>query len=166
MGANSLRDLYISELKDLYDAEQRGAVALENMAAAARAPELRSALRRRTEQTRQHVDRLDRIFQGIGESPKGGPRRRGLESVVREANAALGKDLPPAVLDASLIAAAQRIKHYEIAGYGTARAFARRLGYQDHEQLLDEALREEGETDKRLTNLAESYINEEAKAAG
>lgn len=164
MKLNSLRDLYITELKDLYDAEDRIIKALPKMAEAANSPELRSAFEEHLQQSRNQVLRLEQIFQKLDESPKG-QKCKGVEGIIDEGENLMDKDAPPAVADAALIAAAQRVEHYEIASYGTVRTFARRLGYQDHERLLSETLEEEGQTDKMLTRLAESYINEEAKSA-
>ena len=164
MKLESLRDLYIAELQDLYDAEQRIVKALPKMAEEANSPELRSAFELHLQQTRGHVDRLERVFQKLDEPAKG-QKCKGIVGIIDEGEDMMDEDAPPAVCDAALIAAAQRVEHYEIAAYGTVRTYARRLGYEDQAQLLDETLQEEGETDKKLTSLAESYINEEAKSA-
>jgi len=107
---------------------------------------------------------LEQIFQKLGEPAKG-QKCKGMEGIIDEGEDLMDKDAPASVSDAALIASAQRVEHYEIAGYGTARSFARRLGFEDHAQLLQETLDEEAQTDKRLTSLADSYINEEAKSA-
>jgi ferritin-like metal-binding protein YciE len=166
MKLNSLHDLYLSELHDLYDAENRITKALPKMADAANSPELRAAFEEHLQETRMHTQRLEQIFQKLNESAKG-EKCKGMVGILDEGEDVMddAEDAPPAVCDASLIAAAQRVEHYEIAAYGTVRTFARRLGYQDHAQLLDETLQEEGNADKKLTSLAESYINEEAKSA-
>jgi len=164
MKLNSLRDLYITELKDLYDAENRIIKALPKMAEACGSQELRSAFEHHLEQTRHQVERLEEIFQKIDESPKG-EKCKGIIGIIDEGEDLMDEDAPPAVRDAALIAAAQRVEHYEIAAYGTCRTYARRLGYADHARLLNETLQEEGEADKKLTTLAESYINEDAKSA-
>jgi|SRR5579871_2084807 len=164
MKVNSLKDLYVLELKDLYSGEQQILKALPKMAENANSSELRSAFQEHLEQTRNHVERLEQIFQKLDESPKG-QKCKGLEGIIDEGEDMMDKDAPPAVADAALISAAQRVEHYEIAGYGTVRTYARRLGFEDHAQLLNETLQEEGATDKKLTNLAESYINEQAKPA-
>jgi ferritin-like metal-binding protein YciE len=161
---NSLHDLYITELKDLFDAENRMIKALPKMAKAAGSPELRSAFEEHLQQTQVHSDRLSRIFERMNESPKGG-KCKGMEGIIDEGEDLMGQDAPPAVCDAALISSAQRVEHYEIAAYGTVRTFARRLGADQDVQLLEETLREEKDTDKKLTTLAESYINEEAKTA-
>lgn len=166
MKLNSLHDLYIAELKDLYDAENRIVKALPKMAEAANSPDLRNAFEQHLEQTRGHVDRLEQIFQKMNEAPKG-TKCKGIEGIIDEGEHMIDEadDAPPAVSDAGLIAAAQRVEHYEIAAYGTVRNFARRLGFEDHAMLLQQTLDEEGETDKKLTSLAESYINEQARTA-
>ena len=164
MKVSSLQDLYISELKDLYDGEQRIVKALPKMAEAASSPELRRAFEEHLEQTRHQVERLERIFENMNQTPKG-QKCKGLEGIIDEGEDAIGAKAPPAVCDAALIASAQRVEHYEIAAYGTVRTFARRLGFEDHAQLLQQTLQEEGDTDRKLTSLAETYINENAKTA-
>jgi ferritin-like metal-binding protein YciE len=164
MKLNSLRDLYITELKDLYDAENRITKALPKMAEACGSQDLRDAFEHHLEQTRRHSERLEEIFQKLDESPKG-EKCKGIIGIIDEGEDLMDEDAPPAVRDAALIAAAQRVEHYEIAAYGTCRTYARRLGYADHAGLLNETLQEEGEADKKLTSLAESYINEDAKSA-
>jgi len=164
MKLNSLHDLYVIELKDLYDAENRIIKALPKMAEAASSPDLKNAFEEHLQQTRNQALRLEQIFLKLDESPKG-RKCKGVEGIIDEGEDLMDEDAPPAVTDAALIAAAQRVEHYEIASYGTVRTFARRLGYQDHERLLSETLEEEGLTDKKLTRLAESYINEDAKSA-
>ena len=164
MKLNSLRDLYITELKDLYDCESRIQKALPKMAEACSSQELRSAFEHHLEQTRRHSERLEQIFQSLDESPKG-QKCKGVIGIIDEGEDIMDEDAPPAVRDAALIGAAQRVEHYEIAAYGTCRTYARRLGYQDHARLLNDTIQEEGDTDKKLTSLAESYINEEARSA-
>ena len=164
MKINSLHELYITELKDLFDAENRITKALPKMAEAANSQDLRNAFEHHLDQTRRHTERLERIFQQLNESPKG-EKCKGIAGIIDEGEDLMDEDAPAAVTDAALIAAAQRVEHYEIAAYGTVRTYARRLGFDDQARLLDETLREEGETDKKLTTLAESYINENAKSA-
>ncbi len=164
MKLNSLHDLYIAELKDLFDAENRIMKALPKMAKSAGSPELRSAFEEHLQQTQMQSDRLSRIFERMNESPKGG-KCKGVEGIIDEGEDLMDQDAPPAVSDAALISAAQRVEHYEIAAYGTVRTFAKRLGAEQDVQLLEETLQEEKDTDKKLTTLAESYINEEAKSA-
>ena len=166
MKLESLHDLYVMELKDLYNGEQQILKALPKMAENANSPELRAAFEDHLEQTRNHALRLEQIFQKLDEAPKG-QKCKGMEGIIDEGEEMMDdvEDAPPAVADAALISAAQRVEHYEIAAYGTVSTYARRLGFEDHAQLLNETLQEEGAADKKLTNLAESYINEEAKSA-
>ena len=161
----NLKDLFVSELEDLYDAEKRIVKALPKVAEAASEPELRNALLNHLEETKGHVTRLEEVFQGMSEPAKS-KTCDGMKGILDEGEDSIddAEEAPPAVSDASLISAAQRVEHYEIAAYGTARTFARRLGYEDQAQLLDQTLQEEGNADKKLTGLAESYINEEAKS--
>ena len=164
MKLNSLRDLYIAELKDLYDAENRIIKALPKMAEASSSQDLRNAFEHHLKQTRIQAQRLEQIFEKLDQSPKG-EKCKGMVGIIDEGEDLMDEDAPPAVRDAALIAAAQRVEHYEIAAYGTCRTYARRLGYEDQARLLNETLQEEGEADKKLTTLAESYINEDAKTA-
>ncbi len=162
MKLNSLHDLYLAELKDLYNAEQQIEKALPKMADAATSPDLRNAFEQHLEQTREHVRRLEQIFQGLDESPKGS-KCEGMKGIIEEGEDMMKEDAPEMVCDAALIASAQRVEHYEIAAYGTVRTYARQLGYQDAAQLLQRTLDEEGETDKKLTSIAESRVNVEAR---
>jgi ferritin-like metal-binding protein YciE len=157
-----LKELYIDELKDLYNAENQLIKALPKMAKAASSDELRQGFEEHLEQTKGHVQRLEKIFQGLGESPKG-KKCKGMEGLIEEGSEAMKEDYEGSVLDAALIGAAQRVEHYEIAGYGTVRSMAETLGETDHVSLLGETLQEEKETDEKLTELA-SQINTEAKA--
>jgi ferritin-like metal-binding protein YciE len=156
--------LYLTELKDLYHAEQQIIKALPKMAEAASSPELRNAFEQHLAETRVQAERLEQIFQKLGEPAKG-QKCKGMVGIIDEGEDMMDEDAPPAVADAALIASAQRVEHYEMAAYGTARTYARRLGFADQAQLLQQTLTEEAETDKKLTSLAESYINEEAKSA-
>jgi ferritin-like metal-binding protein YciE len=164
MQLDSLHDLYVNELKDLYSAEQQIIKTLPKMAAAATSLQLRQAFENHLAQTRTQAERLEQILGKLGEPIKG-PKCKGMEGIISEGEDLVKEDAPPAVCDAALIGTAQRVEHYEMAGYGIARTYARRLGFKDHAQLLQETLEEEADTDKRLTSLAESYINEEAKSA-
>jgi ferritin-like metal-binding protein YciE len=164
MKLNSLHELYLNELKDLYHAEQQIIKALPKMAEAASSPELRNAFEQHLAETRVQAERLEQIFQKLGEPAKG-QKCKGMVGIIDEGEDMMDEDAPPAVADAALIGSAQRVEHYEIAAYGTARTYARRLGFEDQAQLLQQTLTEEAETDKKLTSLAESYINEEAKSA-
>jgi len=158
---NSLHDLYLMELRDLYSAENQLIKALPKMAKAACSAQLRRAFEQHLRQTEGHVKRLERIFKELDESPKG-KKCAGMEGLIDEGKELLKEDVAEDVLDAGLIGAAQRVEHYEIAGYGTARAYARMLGYETAARLLQQTLDEESETDEKLTQLAESVINVEA----
>jgi ferritin-like metal-binding protein YciE len=164
MALSSLHDLYVDELKDLYSAEQQLLKALPKMAKAAGAPELRSAFEKHLEVTHGHAERLETIFERLGVSPKG-KKCKAMEGLVEEGKEVMDEDGPAAVLDAALIGAAQRVEHYEMAGYGCVRTFAKMLGYEDDENLLQETLNEEAQADKTLTELAETAINWKAQEA-
>lgn len=160
---NSLRELLVDELRDLLNAENQLIKALPKMAKAASHEELKEGFQMHLEETREHVDRLDRCFKILGEKARG-KTCHAMEGLVEEGKEAIEEDAPDAIRDAKLIGAAQRVEHYEIAAYGTARAFAQTLGETKVADLLQETLDEEGETDKKLTALAET-INEEAHSA-
>jgi ferritin-like metal-binding protein YciE len=159
---STLQDLYLHELKDLYSAENQILKALPKMAQATSNDKLRSAFEEHVEVTREHVRRLDTIFDELRQDPKG-IHCKGMAGLIEEGEEILHEDADPAVRDAALIAAAQRVEHYEIAAYGTARTYADQLGLDDHAKLLDRTLNEEGETDKKLTRLAEQRINRKAE---
>jgi ferritin-like metal-binding protein YciE len=154
MESNALKKLYIDELKDLYSAENQLVKALPKMAKAAASEDLRNAFDEHLEQTRQHVTRLDKIFQELEESPKG-KKCRGMEGLIVEGGEMIEEEPEPEELDAGLIAAAQRVEHYEIAGYGCVRTYANLLGESEAASLLEQTLAEEKETDQKLTALAE-----------
>ena len=160
----SLHDLYIDELKDLYSAENQLLKALPKMAKAASAPELQTAFEDHLEETQGQVRRLERIFKKLDASPKG-KKCKAMEGLIEEGKEVIEEDADPAVRDAALIAAAQRVEHYEMAGYGCVRTYARLLGYDEAADLLQETLDEEGAADKKLTKLAEASINAEANTA-
>jgi ferritin-like metal-binding protein YciE len=161
MEMETLKDLYIDELKDLWSAEKQILKGLPRMTKAATSPELKRGFREHERQTREQVKRIERIMKSLGESPRG-KKCVGMEGLIEE-GADLIKEKPePDVLDAGLIAAAQHVEHYEIAGYGTVRTWAALLGYDDHARLLQQTLDEEKETDKKLSQLAEA-INVEAQ---
>lgn len=150
----SLHDLFIEELRDLYDAEKQLVQALPLMARAANSEDLAKGFETHLEETREHVRRIEKIFQALGESPEGKhcPAMAGL---ITEAKETIGEDADPDVLDAALIVAAQKVEHYEIAGYGSVRTFARLLKYGEAATLLETTLKEESLTDDKLTGLAE-----------
>lgn len=161
MKLKSLHDLYIHEIKDLYNGESEIMKALPKMVKAANAPELRNALEEHLQISRRQLDRLDGIFRRLDESPKG-VTCKGIKGIIDEGEDMMDRDAPEMVSDAALIAAVQRLKHYEIAAYGTARTYAQRLGYDEDARLLQDTLNEEGDADKKLTGIAESRINVEA----
>jgi ferritin-like metal-binding protein YciE len=164
MPNQGLKELYIDELKDLYSAENQLVKALPKMAKAASSDELREGFEEHLEQTKEHVARLEQIFEALDESPKG-KKCMGMEGLVKEGAEVIGEDFEDAVMDAALIGAAQRVEHYEIAAYGTAREFANLLGETEHVSLLEETLNEEKETDEKLTELAQE-INSQANEGG
>jgi ferritin-like metal-binding protein YciE len=155
---DSLRDLLVEELRDLYSAETQLLDALPKMEQAASSNELKSAFSHHLEQTRQHVSRLERIFQQMGENPSG-ETCEAMKGLVKEGEVLVKAKGDPDVQDAGLIGAAQRVEHYEIAGYGTARTLARRLGEGQVAETLQQTLNEEAEADKKLTSIAESNVN-------
>ena len=161
---NPLEELLEDDLKDLYSAENQIIKALPKMAKAASAPELRRAFERHLEETRRQVERLDQIGQEL-EIKLTGKKCKGMEGLIAEGKEIMEEDLDEAALDAGLIGAAQKVEHYEIAAYGTARTHAEMLGYRRVAKLLQQTLNEEGATDKKLTQLAESVINYEAVQA-
>jgi ferritin-like metal-binding protein YciE len=163
MEIDSLQKLYVDELKDLYSAEKQLLQALPRMAKKASNPQLRQSFEEHLEVTRMQVERLDKIFERLERSPRG-KKCKGMEGLIEEGKEMMEEDMEPEVRDAALISAAQRIEHYEIAGYGTVRTYARLLGEEEDARLLQKTLDEEGETDKKLTQLAESSINVEALA--
>jgi ferritin-like metal-binding protein YciE len=165
MKLDSLQKLYIEELRDLYNAENQLLKALPKMAKHASHQELKQAFETHLEQTEGHVERLEDIFEKLDEKPTG-KTCKGMKGLIEEGSEMLDKAGDKLVLDAGLIAAAQRVEHYEIAGYGTVRTFANMLGEAEAAELLQETLDEEGETDKLLTELAESVVNVEAPATG
>jgi ferritin-like metal-binding protein YciE len=157
----SLKDLLVDQLKDLYSAENQIIKALPKMAKAAASAELQAGFREHLEQTRGHVTRLERICEQLGVTPKG-KKCAALEGLVEEGKELMEEDAEPGVLDAGLIAAAQKVEHYEMASYGCARAWAERLGLTEAVELLSETFDEEKATDEKLTQLAEQSVNAEA----
>jgi ferritin-like metal-binding protein YciE len=164
METNSLRKLYVDELKDLYSAENQLIKALPKLAKAAENDDLRAAFEEHLEQTREHVNRLDKIFEDLDESPKG-KKCKGMEGLIEEGSEMMKEDLEPEELDAGLISKAQHVEHYEIAGYGCVRTYANLLGETEAANLLEQTLDEEKETDSKLSELAEQ-INVTAAESG
>lgn len=153
MAVASLQDLYVEELRDLYNAESQIAKALPKMAKVASNEELRAAFQEHLTVTEQQIERLEQIFETLGKSPKG-KKCMGMEGLLAEGKEHMAEVKKGDTLDAALIGAAQKVEHYEIAGYGTARSFAETLGRQEDAQLLQETLDEEAETDDKLTEIA------------
>ena len=162
MEMESLKELYVDELKDLWSAETQITKALPKMIKAATHPKLKKAFNTHLKQTERQIKRLERIFKELDESPRG-KKCVGMEGLLKEGSELI-KEKPEAdVLDAGLIAAAQHVEHYEMAGYGCVRTWARQLGEERHAELLQETLDEEELTDKLLTELAETSINIDAQ---
>jgi ferritin-like metal-binding protein YciE len=160
MQNDSLKKLYVDELKDLYSAENQLVKALPKMVKAASSEELRQGFEAHLEQTKGHVQRLEKIFSSLDESPKG-KKCMGMEGLIKEGAEVMDEDFEDAVLDAALIGAAQRVEHYEIAAYGTVCEFAKLLDEPKHASLLQETLEEEKEADKKLTQVSRE-INAQA----
>ncbi len=165
MSLDSLEKLFIEELKDVYNAEKQILRALPRMAKTAESPELEQAFTKHLKETEGQVKRLERIFKELGQAARG-KKCKGMEGLLEEGKDVLEEEGEPAVIDAALIASAQRVEHYEIAAYGCLRTYAQLLGYADAAELLQQTLAEEEAADKKLTELGESGINEAAAAAG
>jgi ferritin-like metal-binding protein YciE len=161
MKLDTLQKLYTEELRDLYNAENQLLKALPKMAKAASSEELKDAFEKHLEQTKGHVERLEQVFEDLDERPKG-KTCRAMKGLIQEGSEPLEQDGDESVRDAGIIVAAQKVEHYEIAGYGSARTFAHLLGQNKAAELLQTTLDEESETNELLTRLAESIINPEA----
>jgi len=161
MRMESLQDLYVHELEDLYNAEKQILQALPKLAQKSEHSELREAFEEHRRMTEEQVRRLETIFDDLGQRPRG-RKCRGMEGIIDEGEELIREDATPDVRDAALIGTAQRVEHYEIAAYGTVRTYADQLGFKEHANLLQQTLDEEGETDKKLTQIAESRINRSA----
>lgn len=162
MELEHLMDLYVDELKDTYNAEKQLLRALPKMAKKAEHPELRQAFENHAAMTEEQVRRLETIFDDL-KLPKRGKKCRGMEGLIEEGREMMEEEADPDVMDAAMIASAQRIEHYEIAAYGTLRTYAKQLGLQEHASLLQRTLDEEGETDKLLSRIAETRVNRDAE---
>ena len=158
---NSLHDLYLEQLKDLYSAESQITHGLPKLIEAAKHPDLRAGFELHLKQTEEQIRRLEQIGRSLGQSLTG-HECKGMKGLLEESEETLKNAADSDVLDAALIADAQRVEHYEIAGYGCVRTYARMLGRADDVRLLQQTLDEEGETDKKLTALAERIINPDA----
>jgi ferritin-like metal-binding protein YciE len=162
MALQSLHDLYLDQLRDLYSAERQIIEALPKMADKASHPQLRDGFDEHLAQTREHVRRLEQIGASLGESLDG-KTCKGMEGLLKEGKETMKEDADPDVLDAAMIAAAQRVEHYEMAGYGCARTYASALGRSQDNGLLQKTLDEERETDTKLTQVATSIVNPDAQ---
>ncbi|MCC6927606.1 MAG: ferritin-like domain-containing protein [Gemmatimonadaceae bacterium] len=161
----TLHDLMVHQLKDLYSAERQLVQALPRMAKNATSRDLQDAIRKHLDQTEEQVTRLEQCFELLGESSRG-PRCKGMEGLIEESKDLFEEDVDEDVLDAGIIANAQRVEHYEIAGYGTVCEYARSMGHEEIAALLEATLEEEKEADQRLTSLAEGGINALAERDG
>lgn len=160
MELNSLKNLFIDQLKDLKDAETQLTKALPKMAKSASSPDLQRAFEEHLEQTKTHLERVEQVLTEINGNARG-KKCAAMQGLIEEGQELMKEKADPEVMDAGLIAAAQKVEHYEIASYGTARTYAQLLGMERVAQTLQQTLNEEGETDKRLTRIAEN-INIEA----
>ena len=165
MALDSLHSLFLEELRDVYHAEKQLVRALPRMAKAASDPKLRQAFTDHLKETQGQVNRLERVFRELGQTPLA-KKCEGMAGLVEEGKKIMEEDGEPAVIDAALIAAAQRVEHYEIAAYGCLRTYAQLLGLSAAEELLQENLNEEEAADEKLNGLAEGGINQAAVAVG
>jgi ferritin-like metal-binding protein YciE len=162
MPAKTLTDVYVDKLKDLYSAEQQILKALPKLVKAATHEDLQNAFETHRRQTKIHVERLDQIFEALGKAPRG-KTCQGMQGIIEEGAELIKEKSEPVLLDAGLIAGAQSVEHYEMAGYGSARTWAQQLGYDEHAALLQQTLDEEKQTDELLTRLAEQSVNPDAE---
>ncbi len=158
----SLNDLFVDELRDLYSAENQLVKALPKMAQAAESPDLRRALEEHLDQTKNQIQRLDKVFKSL-DVPERGKECVGMRGIIEEGQEVLKEKGAASVKDAGIITAAQKTEHYEIASYGSVCTFAERLGYRDQAELLKANLSEEKKADELLTKIAERHVNKEAK---
>ncbi len=161
MTIETLRDLYVNEIRDLYDAETQITKALPKMIDKVSSEELKSALHEHLQVTNGQVGRLEQIFEMLGENAKA-RKCQGIRGIIDEGKDTMNDLEAGSIMDAGIIAAAQRVEHYEIAAYGTVCAYAKELGLEDQQNLLHETLEEEKEADDKLTQIAESVVNIEA----
>ena len=159
--AKTLHDAFLDELRDSYDAEKQLTKALPKMARAATSPELRAAFESHLEETRGHVDRLERVFESLDEKVRG-KHCDGIAGIIEEGKSAMEEDFDETTMDACLIAAGQRAEHYEMAAYGTLVAWAEAMGHSEAAELLQQTLDEEKAADQKLSSLAEGGINQSA----
>ena len=159
----SLDELYVDQLKDLYSAESQLIRALPKMAKAAGSSDLRNAFEEHLNQTKHQAQRIERIFSERGNGSPKGKKCVAMEGLIEEGKEIMQEDMEEAVMDAGLIAAAQKVEHYEIASYGTARAWAQQMGYDRDADLLQQTLEEESTANEKLTQIAESHVNLQAQ---
>ena len=159
----SLDELYVDVLKDLYSAENQLVKALPKMAKAAESADLRRAFEEHLKQTKNHAERIERIFSERGNGSPRGKKCAGMEGLIEEGKEIMQENMEAQVMDAGLIAAAQKVEHYEIASYGTARAWAQQMGYDRDADLLQQTLEEESTANEKLTQIAESHVNVQAR---
>jgi len=164
MKLNSLEELFVEQMKDMYNAENQLIKALPKMAKAASSQELRSAFESHLEETRRHAERLEQVFEMFGQKVKG-KTCDAMKGLVQEGSEMISEDGDPSVKDAGLIAAAQRVEHYEMAGYGCLRTWAQQLGKFEAARLLEETLNEEKHADEKLNSIAEGMVNMQAAHA-
>jgi len=164
MKLQSLDDLFFEQVRDMYDAEKQLVKALPKMAKASNSEELRSAFEEHLEETKGHVERLEQVFELLGKKARG-KSCDAMKGLIEEGAEMIEADAEPMVLDAGLIAAAQRVEHYEMAGYGCLHTWARQLNNHDIAELLEQTLREEKEADQKLTHIAEGMVNVAAQHA-
>jgi ferritin-like metal-binding protein YciE len=165
MSLDSLQNLFVTELKDIYNAEKQLVTALPRIAKAASSPELADAITKHLKETEGHVARLEQIFQSLG-VPIRGKKCKGMEGLLEEGKEIMEEEGQENVIDAALISAAQRVEHYEMAAYGCLRTYAQILGHSDAARLLGQTLKEEEAADEKLNQLAEGGINQAAAAVG
>lgn len=162
MKLNNLKDLLIHELKDIYNAEQQITKALPKMIKATSSDKLKMAFEDHLNVTEKQIERLEKVFDLMGEKAKG-EKCKAMEGIIKEADSMMSEKADASVMDAALIASAQRVEHYEIAAYGTVCTYAKQLGMDDVVKLLVETLNEEKQTDEQLTMIAEKSINIKAE---
>jgi len=165
MSLDSLQNLFVTELKDIYNAEKQLVTALPRMAKAASSPQLAEAITQHLKETEGHVARLEQIFQSL-DLPIRGKKCKGMEGLLEEGKEIMAEEGQESVRDAALISAAQKVEHYEIAAYGCLRSYAQILGHNDAAKLLEQTLKEEEAADEKLNELAEGGINEIAASVG
>jgi ferritin-like metal-binding protein YciE len=165
MSLDSLQNLFVTELKDIYNAEKQLVTALPRIAKAAGSPRLAEAITKHLKETEGHVARLEEIFQSLG-LPARGKKCKGMEGLLEEGKEVMEEEAQESVRDAALISAAQKVEHYEIVAYGCLRSYAQILGHNDAAKLLEQTLKEEEAADEKLNELAEGGINQAAAAVG